>query len=86
MLKPALIWSNRTRLLVYNIFYLFSVNAAMALTTQIIDTLLVICLRPYSDIGVNRTEVCGGITNLFAFFSVASPVLFGKVRHIGVLN
>ena len=51
----------------------------MALTTQIIDTVLVICLRPYSDIGVNRTEVCGGITNLLAFFSVASPVLFGKV-------
>ena len=52
-------------------------NAALALTLQFWDTLLLLYLRPYTDRMTDMTECVGSITNLLAYLSISVPVFVG---------
>ena len=45
---------------------------------QTADTILVLFMKPYSEVAVNNNEIWSGVTNLFTFLNVTAPFLFGQ--------
>ena len=53
-------------------------NAWLAMAMQTADTILVLFMKPYSEVAVNNNEIWSGVTNLFTFLNVTAPFLFGQ--------
>ena len=58
-------------------------NAVMSMVGQTLDSVLLICLRPFNDAQVTTTEAIAGIGNVAAYFALGLPVIMGPDYYLG---
>jgi hypothetical protein len=52
-----------------------TLNAGLSLAAQVVDTALIITLRPFNDHKTNAQEALGALANVLAYFAITLPIL-----------